>query len=784
MTATLSENARPQAGDLPADTTSFLGRRKEISEVKRLLSTSRMVTLVGPGGVGKTRLAIRVAADARRAFDDNVRLVELADLRDPSLLANTVADKLGVYLRTEQSAINSIADYLYEKPTLLVLDNCEHLTEECAELVSTLIRACPDLRVLATSRQSLGLLGESTFTVEGFRVPDPDQVSSAQQLQDYDSVRLFTERAQAIEPRFRVTSANYKLLARLCNKIDGIPLAIELAVTGLRSLSLEQLVDRLATGYLGLVGTRRDVPERQRTMRALIDWSYDHCSDAERMVWARASVFSGTFDLEAIEYVASSPALPPADVMAVVTALTDKSIFMRDNTGEQMRYRMLAPTKEYGAEKLVEEGDELPRRRHRDWYQQLTDQFAAEWIGPDQAAWVMRWRAEHSNLRAALSYCMREPDDAAIALRMIAQLHEYWSVRGFHTEARHWIDRALARAPELAPERISALRVASSFAVLQGDLEEAMRVRDQAAQLARKIGDEDESASLKHLPGSISLLANDVETAVHQLTDALAAIQATGRVRLELLTRLYLGLALGANGEPDDGIAMLRKGIDTAAELGEVYWRSWCQAGIAYLEIRRDADSAEKLAKESLRLQYPLGNRLLMTFTLNLLACATEASGRHQRAATLFGAASALWKTIGGSTKRYGPIARPYRRFFKRTREALSEADFNAAFAVGERQPISAIVDYALEIETPTSSDTNVPASRSADSDPNPLTRREQEIAALVAEGMTNREIATTLVISQRTAEAHVEHILSKLGYTSRTQIATWIASQKAAGPS
>ncbi|MFD0487053.1 ATP-binding protein [Saccharopolyspora spinosporotrichia] len=344
---------RRSAGNLPAGTTSFVGRRHELTEVKRLLSVYRLVTLTGPGGVGKTRLSMRVAADVRRAFHDQAWFVDLGELREPNLVPQTVAEQLEIHEQSSRPVQDAVVERLGAGPTLLVLDSCEHLVDACAALVNTLIQVCPELRVVATSRQSLGLVGECTYTVPPFEVPDPEHAGSPNAVAHFDSVRLFVARAAAVLPSFEVDQSNYQALARICHDLDGIPLAIELTAVRLRSLSLEQIADRLTEQHRLLGEATRGLPPRQRTLRALIDWSYELCSAPERLVWARASVFSGSFDLDAVEHVASGDGVAEADVLGLVDALVDKSIFLRDSGQAVARYRMLDTTRAYGVEKLA-----------------------------------------------------------------------------------------------------------------------------------------------------------------------------------------------------------------------------------------------------------------------------------------------------------------------------------------------------------------------------------------------------------------------------------------------
>ncbi|MFE3238512.1 ATP-binding protein, partial [Kitasatospora indigofera] len=351
-------------------------------------------------------------------------------------------------------------DYLRSRSMLLVLDNCEHLVDNCAVLAERVTRECPQVRILATSRQPLGVYGEKVVPVLPMAVPDlEEQQNSPGALIAYDSVQLFIDRAVAVLPGFELTDANCGSVARLCRQLDGIPLAIELAVVWLRALSLQQIEERLTRRYGLLTRGPRSAPERHRTLRALVDWSYTLCTATEQRVWARASVFAGSFGLAAIEYVGEGDGVASEEILEVVQSLVEKSILIRDERGGSVRYRILETLREYGHERLLAAGEyEGVRRRHRDWYVRLTEQFRAEWIGPDQEVWAQRLRQEHPNLRIALDTCLVEPGQAVVGLGIATRIDNYWSIGGTAKEASYWLDRALRQAPEPTPERATALR--------------------------------------------------------------------------------------------------------------------------------------------------------------------------------------------------------------------------------------------------------------------------------------------------------------------------------------
>ncbi|GAA2802044.1 ATP-binding protein [Saccharopolyspora taberi] len=764
----MTRSASERRSGLPADTTSFVGRRQELGEVKRLLSAYRLTTLTGPGGVGKTRLALRAAADVRRAFHDQVWFADLAGLREPDLVPHAVAEALDLHEQSARPVIDTLVDRLDGDPLLLVLDNCEHLVDACASLVHVLMQSCPNLRVLATSRQSLGLVGECTFAVPPFQVPDPERVRSAASVARFDSVRLFLDRAAAVAPEFEVTDANSRALARICHDLDGIPLAIELAVARLRSLSLAQIAERITERHRLLDTGVRGLPPRQRTLRALIDWSYELCSEPERRVWARASVFSGSFDLDAVEHVVSGARVPPAEVLGLVDSLVDKSIFLRELAGDRVRYRMLETTRAYGEEKLT--GQETARRKHRDWFARLAERFAAEWTGPDQAEWITRLRREHHNIRVALDFCAREPGEAATGLRTAIQLVDYWTLRGYLTEARMWLDRLLPSVAAESRERMSGLVLDGWFALHQGEPATARRCLADAQELAGRVGNVEQEAYLRHVWGMEAMIDADLSRAGELFEQSHRLFQEAGTLRGELFALFMRGLVVGLGGEPEKGRALLDTCVGKTVRIGDVYWRSyalWSRSAIDVADGR--FDDAERSGKEALSLEQTLADRSAMTFTLETLAWVAEGRGQHVRAATLFGIAGAMWAELGGSPELYSALTEQHHKHVGSTRSALGEHGYERAFDHGfQMSPVEA-VDFALE---------SPPAASAPATPESPLTRRELEIAELVAEGMTNRDIANRLVISHRTAEGHVENILTKLGFTSRSQIAAWVISR------
>lgn len=701
-----------------------------------------------------------------------MRFIELAELRDSALFAHTVAAQLGLHDQPSCTTIDVIIEYLASHEVLLTLDNCEHLIDDCALFIDGVIRACPKVQILATSRQSLGVYGETTLVVPPLPVPSPEAVSSPDALTQYDAVNLFVDRAGAVLPGFRLRSQDCAAIARLCRALDGIPLAIELATVWLRALSLGQIEERLSERYRLLTVSPRNAPTRQRTLQALIDWSYDLCAGPEQELWARASVFSGSFDLDGIEYVGAIEGITPEEIRNIVLSLVDKSILIRDEREGCVRYRMLETLREYGEARLVAAGEQdALHRRHRDWYVRMVEQFQAEWMGPDQDSWILRLRREHANLREALGFCLTQPDDAVLALRMADKLGTYLGVQGFNGVTRHWLDQALAASPEPSPERTSALRRNAWVALLQGDVDAAQAQLVEAAELAGKLGLTKESAYVTLVEGMKAASSGDIEKASLLTADALSGFGSGHDLSGKLLAMSIHGLILGHQGERERGLALLKEAVALTVQRGEVIWRSWALLALSFVELDHDLAHAEAAAREALNLRRRVSAKFLMAFACEILSWVSERQARHVRAATLSGAAAAMWRTVGTSPDYFHPVGVVHRQHLGVVRAAMGDDRFDTAFQRGYDLSEEAALDYVLGTVTSTGE------QRQASGEGADLTPRERQIAQLVSEGLTNKEIAARLVIAPRTAEGHVQRILTKLGFSSRAHIAAWYVS-------
>ena len=544
-------------GNLPAELTSFVGRCGELAEVRRLLAGSRLVTLTGVGGVGKTRLALRVAAGLARAFPGGVWLVRLDQLREEALVAQAVAGALGLQDRAGFSPEAALAEYLAGRQLLLVLDNCEHLVDAVAKLADLLLRAAAGLRVLATSREALIIDGEMVLPVPPLPVPEEGQPLTAAELGVFPAVRLFAERAAQVVPGFAVTEANMAAVAGICRRLDGLPLALELAAAQTRVLSAEQVDARLGERLGLLTRCSRARPARQQTLRASIGWSYELCSPAERLLWARLSVFAGGFELDAAEGICADHQLAAGQVLDLLAALAGKSILTAEHRKGVARYRLPEPLREFGQERLHASGEDTAlRRRHRDWHEQLARQADTDWLSPQMTDWTGRLFREHANVNAAQDFCQAEPGEAEAGLRIAMHVwHLYYWGAGHVSEGRYRLGQALARAREPTIWRAQGLLLAGYLAAAGGDRGAALPLLAQGTGLAGQLDDPATRAFAAWAAGHVCLFAGDLPRATAQFEDGLAVLPAAavpGRLRAQLL--LGLANAAGLAGDEERAV--------------------------------------------------------------------------------------------------------------------------------------------------------------------------------------------------------------------------------------
>jgi predicted ATPase/DNA-binding CsgD family transcriptional regulator len=772
------------AGNLPTELTSFVGRRDEVAEVRQLLAGSRLVTLSGIGGSGKTRLALRAAAGLRRAFRDGVWLVQLDQLRDQALVAQAVAGALGLQDRAGYAPAATLADYLAGRQLLLVLDNCEHLVDAAAKLADLLLRAAAGLRVLATSREALNITGETVLAVPPLAAPEAGRRLTVAELARFPAAGLFAERAAQVMPGFALTEANMAAVAGICRRLEGLPLAIELAAARARVLSPEQIDARLGDRLGLLTRGSRTQPARQQTLRASIEWSYELCSEPERLLWARLSVFAGGCELDAAEGICADYRLPAGEVLDLLAALAGKSILIADHGKGGVRYRLPETLREYGQERLQESGKYTAlRRRHRDWHEQLARRVYTDWLSPQIANLTARLYREHANVRAAQDFYQTEPGEAEAGLRiaMHVWLFYYW-IAGHVSEGRYRLGQALARFGEPTVWRAQGLLLASFLAAVSGDRGAAQPLLEQGTSLAGQLNDPAMRAFAAWAAGHVCLFAGDLPQAIAHSEDGLAVLPAAAvrsRQRAHLL--ICLANAAGLAGDEERVVACHRE-LAALTEAGSEYIRCACSAyslwALGAAAWRRgDLNRAAGLQQQSLRLHR--NDRMGITFCMEVLAWIAVSQHQYERAAVLLGAATGLFQSMGTTLDGNQHVAGYHRDCERQARQALGEVAFQAAYHRGLELSAEDVLAYALQqpAKKPPKK-----VSAPAVSDGAPLTPREIQVARLVAGGRSNKDIAAELVISQRTAENHVEHILTKLGFTSRAQVAAWVTASQPAG--
>ena len=694
---------RGKAGNLPLELTSFVGRRRELSEARKMLSASRLVTLTGIGGVGKTRLALRVAADMRRGFADGVWLVELDKLSQPALVPHAVLSTLGVADNTHPDSLEVLVDHLVDKQLLLVLDNCEHLVDACAELVIAVLTAAPSIHILASSREPLGVSGELTFAVPPLTTPEAGSIGARNRPDEgntqCEALALFEDRAATVVPGFTPDPEIWRKAAELCRCLDGNPLAIELAVARLRVLSLDELLARLDE-RLRLLGGSRGRPPRHQTLYAAVDSSFELCSKPERQVWTCASVFAGSFDLESADAVCRNAELGSGAVFDSITGLVDKSILMREETPGPARFRMLETIRQYGRERLAQsgEGQEEVRRRHRDTYLDLAVRAERDWFGPRELHWFSRLRSEWPNLWMALDFCLTRPTESGLGARMAGNLWPLWLPGGYLREGRHWLDRAFVKHTRPDADRAKALWVGGLIIAAQGQPGQARVLLNECREIIEPSRDEAMLATATRISGWIEILAGDEQAARHWLEQSLRHLGASERIDgLAVFAYFDLGVMYGVSGDVERATEVCEQGRRLCASHGDSYALSWIEAARCLARLMQDPtlDLTDDL-RDILRIKSDFNNMLGTLLVVEMLAWIAAEQGDAQRAARMLGGAETLWKPVGAYLLGLAPCLERHQAALQRIREALGADKFMRGFRSGAGLDAPHLVAYAL----------------------------------------------------------------------------------------
>lgn len=755
-----------------------MGRRALLADIRERLASAQVVTLVGPGGVGKTRVAMRIAEEPPRTYREGCWVVSLEDLAEPDLLSTTVAEALDLQGAEGPHQVDTLADYIADRTAILVLDNCEHLLAAVSELVAELRATCPNVRFLLTSRRPLRLSGEDVVVVPPLDLPDQVAVVTPEGIGHYEAVNLFLDRARSASSEFELTPDNAPAVLALCRDLEGLPLAIELAAARIRALSPQEIADSLAQRLSVLNVGYRDAAERHHSLRACVEWSYELCSPPERRLWARLSVFTGGCGLEAALAVCGADDLPSDEIVDLLTALVDQSVVLAEEAASgRTRYRMMADIRQFGLERAEKDGElHGLRQRLARWCSDLVLRFEDDACGPQQPLWLGRLRPEHANLRAAIEYYAMAGEDAAAGLIMARRLDLYWSATGSLDEARHWLDVGLASGTGGSQQRGGALALAARFALLQNDRVRARELVDEGNREAAAAEDSRVRGLLLVPAAMLSLWEGTPAVAVDHADRSVELLRASADLRGELLALFVAGVCHGFAGNSEEAIARHRRCVAGADEVGERHMKALAVAGLGEQELAGGRlDQASAMFHAAMLLKRELGDQMGMAVALDSLGRVAIAEGRGERAALLLGAAEDIWDVVGMSETGNPFAFAPSRSDgLQQARKLLGKQQFRELFRRGGRLGLDEAVRFALE-------EKSEPEPPPAPSGPSPLTRRELEVADLVADGLSNPEIAARLVISVRTAQGHVENILRKLGFNSRSLIAAWVTERRLA---
>jgi predicted ATPase/DNA-binding NarL/FixJ family response regulator/transcriptional regulator with XRE-family HTH domain len=803
--ATASRAIEPAKSVLPIPLSSFVGREREVADVQRLLGAGRLVTLTGPGGIGKTRLALEAARGVSvEDSADGIALADLSPLTTPEVVPEQVAAALGVREQSGQSLIELLADVLRSRRVLLVLDNCEHVLDVCADLAATLLPICPTMRILATSREPLGVVGEVTFSVPPLSLPDPEPEVSIERLLEGAAVRLFVERAQAARSDFVLKQEDAAALAGVCRRLDGIPLAIELAAARVGVLSIAQIAERLNDPLRLLVGGNRSAPARQQTLRATLEWSHELLDEPERRVFERLSIFAGGWTLEAAEAVCAGEGVEPEAVLDLLSHLVHHSLVLAELVDGVPRYRLLETLRQLARERLDQRVDAAATRdQHAEFFTTLAEQAASAMLGPDESIWLDRLEREHDNLRAALR---RLIDERAVAdaQRLAGALGRFWFFHGHLAEGRAWLAGVLAMPGAAQPTRgRAACQFGSSvLAMAQGDRLEAEAAAHRARLDWQTLGIGGEEAFALYLMGLLALMRGESADACIRFDEGLATARkaahrvgegmnlwglamltvrregtfpearAAAQAATECFTQAgwqrglagvlgFLGDLSYREGEYVAAESLLLQGLAIARELGAGWWSSppWVGLGLIAIETG-DLQLAYTRLVEGTQLSRTLGDREGLASGLAGFAVLAAAHRQTEQALRL---ASVAQRLFSGNPRWARASAREaLERRVPKLRASLSEAAAEAVWAQGQTMLLEAAIDEALSARA-------LVGESSAERLPAGLSQREAQVLRLVAEGKTNHAIATELVLSDKTVKRHLGNIFSKLGVSSRS---------------
>lgn len=726
--------------NLPTQLTSFIGREKEIREAKEKLSSAKLLTLIGPGGTGKTRLSLQLGAESLPNFKDGVWFVELAPLADPALILQTIASVLNVRAQMGISLKDIAIDYLRAKNLLLILDNCEHLVEASAQVADEFLHHAPNIKIIASSREALGIGGETVYRVPSLSLPNPAQVSR-EALAGFESIQLFAERARAANPKFDLTDKNASSVAQICRRLDGIPLALELAAARVTVFPAEQIATRLDDRFKLLTGGSRTALPRQQTLRALIDWSYDILSEDERALLRRLSVFAGGWIFEAAESICDD-----LDVLNLLTQLVNKSLVTMDDEGDEPRYHLLETVRQYARDKLLESGEaEEMRNRHLDYFVKLAENAEQDLLEGSALRWIYRLEAESDNLRAAFEWGMET--NVTAVLMMAHSLQYFWYRRGYETEGRWWTGQALEKiqslpavAGEASRQRemvtANAWQAISFLATSQGDFLNATTASKKCEELARQLGDKRLLATVLAFGASSKMMSGDhtyadtvaeeVFSIARESNDPFALSVAHGMIGLNMLLRSQdtqtanehiskglallkntphhfwqtmmlfgLGMAARFQGRFDEARERFSPLLDAFHEMGDQHRANMIQSECAHMErLEGHHDKAAVMYRETILEWRRLGHRAAVANQLECFAFIAKVHEQPERTLKLLGAAERLREIIKIPMSEMEQVE--YAREVLDLKANLSEKEFTSLWAEGRSMTMEGAIQLAL----------------------------------------------------------------------------------------
>jgi predicted ATPase/DNA-binding CsgD family transcriptional regulator len=760
---------------LPASLTALVGRERELAVVARLGAVNRLVTLIGAGGVGKTRLAIEAAAALAPRFADGVDLVDLGTVLDPALLWAAVARVVGAEESADAGLAPRLLSVLRPQRRLLVLDNCEHLLAGCASMATQLLGDCPEVSILATSRESLGVPGEVRWRVPSLTFPWPDRLPSVDELERFGAVALFVARARAVRPGLVIGAADTAALTSICFRLDGIPLALELAAARVSALSIEEIAGRLDDRFT-LLSRAVGGPARHQTLRASVEWSHLLLSQPERTLFRRLAVFAGGWSLAAAEAVGAGSPVELGQVARLMAALVDKSLVQAEDSATGSRYRLLEAIRAFANEQLIAAGElDDARARHAAYFADLAEQVACRLHGPDQDWWAWCLDQDQANLRTARQWCAADTSRASLGLKMASGLWEYWLIRGLLEEGIAWLCDVLQHASGPAGAQAAALTGLAVFTGLRDEFARGCELCTASIDLYEQAGDRPGQARAGALLGYFRACQGDPQGAAQAFGRALALAGASQDGYCAATTLLLAGMAAPLMGKAALARKRATESLELFTEIGDRWGASRARCLLADCLISEGNPAAGLAAlRVCISDSEAILDRWGLLISTSSVAMAHAALGDWHQAAFVVGVVDSLRERLGG--RPFLGVQTDIDAIAAKTATTLGEVAVRrrqAGRAVGRHDHIADALGLAPKPVPPD------PARQDQ-----ALTRREHEITQLIAAGLTNRQIAARLVIAQRTVDTHVGHILAKLGCSNRSQVAVLTGTPPASGRS